>query len=146
MHPLMRHLGRRVLIVAAATACAAGIFAGCAMNEPDKPKRPIYNNIGLRTGLPSYLHDTILERADLSNVGPLAVSSYGLVVNLRYSGDSRAPTAVREWMIKEMYRHGFGSRLGPPEFVGVTPERVLNDKRAAIVIVGAYIPPGARKG
>lgn len=146
MHPLMRHLGRSVLTVAAAAACAAGFVAGCAKNEPDRPKRPIYNNIGLRTGLPSYLKDTILERADLSNVGPLAVSSYGLVVNLRYSGDSRAPTAVREWMIKEMYRHGFGSRLGPPEFVGITPERVLADKRAAIVVVGTYIPPGARKG
>lgn len=146
MHPLMRHLGRRILCAAIAGTLAGGWFMGCAQNQPDKPKRPIYNNIGLRPNLPSYLKDTILERADLSNTGPLAVSSYGLVVNLRYSGDSQAPTAVREWMSKEMYRHGFGSRNGPAEFVGLTPERVMSDKRAAIVVVAAYIPPGARKG
>src|SRR4051794_20639410 len=145
IHPLIRHLGNRCLLAAASAACVAGIFAGCAKTDPPKAHRPIYNNIGLRPSVPTYLKDTVLERADLSNVSPMPVTSYGLVVNLRYSGDSRVPTPVREWMIKEMYRHGMGN-LRIPGYRDMTPERVLADKRAAVVVVGAYIPPGARKG
>ena len=85
-------------------------------------------------------------RSACSSIGPLAVSSYGLVVNLRYSGDSNtAPTAVREWMIKEMYRHGMGGHR-IPGYHDMTPERALADKRNAIVIAAAFIPPGARVG
>ena len=145
MHSLIRHLGKRFLCGAVWAACAAGLLAGCAKNEPEKPRRPIYSNIGLRPNLPAYLKDTVLERADLSNTGPLAVSSFGLVVNLRYSGDSQAPTAVRDWMVKEMVRHGWGSAR-MPEYKDMSPDRVLADKRNAIVVVAAYIPPGARKG
>ncbi len=146
MHPLMRHLGQPILRGAVSAACGIGLLAGCAKNPPPKVTRPAYNNIGLRSGLPPYLKDTVLERTDLSNTGPLAVSSYGLVVNLRYSGDSNtAPTAVREWMIKEMYRHGMGGRR-IPGYQEMTPERALQDKRNAIVIAGAFIPPGARVG
>jgi hypothetical protein len=145
MHPSIRHLGKRLICASLNAACAAGLFAGCATVEPEKPHRPIYNNIGLRPNLPPYLKDTVLERTDLSNIGPLAISSFGLVVNLRYSGDGIAPTLVREWMSKEMYRHGIGSPL-MPVYGGLSPERVLADKRTAIVTVGAYVPPGARKG
>jgi hypothetical protein len=118
---------------------------GCSKQDPPKITRPAYVDLGLKKDLPSYLKDTVLERTDVANNEPLAVTSYGLVVNLRYSGDSRAPTPVREWMIKEMYRHGLGS-LRIPGYGDLTPERVLADKRNALVIVGAYIPPGARKG
>jgi hypothetical protein len=146
MHPLIQHLGKPFLRVALVATSAAGLVVGCSKNEAPTIIKPAYNNIGLRGGLPSYLKDTVLERTDLSNTGPLAVSSYGLVVNLRYSGDSNtAPTAVREWMMKEMGRHGMGSRQ-IPGYREMTPERALADKRNAIVVVGAYIPPGARVG
>jgi hypothetical protein len=147
MHPLIEHLGKRLLPGTIAAACAIGLLVGgCSKNEAPKVAKPPYVNIGLRTGLPAYLKDTVLERTDLSNIGPLAVSSYGLVVNLRYSGDSNtAPTAVREWMIKEMYRHGMGGHR-IPGYHDMTPERALADKRNAIVIAAAFIPPGARAG
>jgi hypothetical protein len=121
------------------------MIGGCQKTEPPKPTKVAYTDLGLKKSLPPYLKDTILERTDLANTGPLAVSSFGLIVNLRYSGDSRAPTQVRDWMIKEMYRHGMGA-LRIPGYREMTPERVLADKRAAIVTVGAFIPPGARKG
>ena len=98
MHHLIQQLGRRFWPgTAIAAACAISfVTGGCSKNEPPKVAKPAYVNIGLRPGLPAYLKDTVLERTDLSNIGPLAVSSYGLVVNLRYSGDSNtAPTAVR---------------------------------------------------
>jgi hypothetical protein len=127
----------------AIVAAVAG--TGCSKTDPPKPQKVAYADLGLKKNLPSYLKDTVLERTDLSNTGPLVVSSYGLVVNLRHSGDSRAPTAVREWMIKEMYRHGMGGKR-IPGYEDLTPERVLADRRSAIVTVGAYIPPGARRG
>ena len=149
MHPWIRQHGkplfRRVAAVACAVAAVAVTGSGCSKTDPPKVHKVAYADLGVKKNLPSYLKDTILERTDLSNTGVLAVSSYGLVVNLRYSGDSQAPTAVREWMIKEMYRHGMGN-LRIPGYRDMTPERVLADKRAALVIVGAYIPPGARKG
>jgi len=148
MHLWIRQLGTPLLRGAIGVACAAGLVvavAGCAKNEPPKMTKPPYINIGLRGGLPAYLKDSVMERADVSNTAPLAVSSYGLVVNLRYSGDSTAPTAVREWMIREMYRHGMGGHR-IPGYQEMTPERALSDKRNSIVVVGAYIPPGARVG
>jgi hypothetical protein len=150
MHPLIEHLGKRLLPGTIAAACAIGLLVGgCSKNEAPKVAKPPYVNIGLRTGLPAYLKDTVLERTDLSNIGPLAVSSYGLVVNLRYSGDSNtAPTAVREWMIKEMYRHGMGGHR-IPGYHDMTPERALADKRNAIVIGargrGSGSMPSARR-
>ena len=146
MHPLIQHLGKRFLRGTLIAASVSALLAGCSKNEAPKVAKPAYPNIGLRSGLPAYLKDTILERTDLSNTGPLAVSSYGLVVNLRYSGDSNtAPTAVREWMLKEMGRHGMGGHR-IPGYQAMTPERALSDKRNSIVVVGAYIPPGARVG
>jgi len=143
---MIQHLGNRFLRGALVAAATAALLTGCAKNDPPKIAKPPYPNIGLRSNLPSYLKDTVLERTDLSNTGPLAVSSYGLVVNLRYSGDSNtAPTAVREWMMKEMGRHGMGGHR-IPGYEMMTPERALSDKRNSIVVVGAYIPPGARVG
>jgi hypothetical protein len=162
MHRLMRQLGSGGLVciqkafaastalsrkraVAAAVLGGAIALGGCKPNDPPKIQKPAYVDLGVRKDLPAYLKDSIIERTDVANNGSLAVTSYGLVVNLRYSGDGRAPTAVREWMIKEMTRHGFASKR-MPGFEHTSPESVLADKRTAIVVAGAFIPPGARKG
>lgn len=126
-----------------ATLLAVLATTGCEKTPPPPPKQNPYPDLGLKP-LPAILKNTVMERTDLANADPLAVTSYGLVVNLRYSGDSRAPQPVREWMIKEMYRHGMGN-LRIPGYRDMTPERVLSDKRTAITMVGAYLPPGARK-
>src|SRR6185369_3329831 len=113
-------------------AVCAGAVVGCAKQDAPKITKPAYVNLGLKPGTPAFLRDTILERTDMANTGGMPVSTYGLVVNLRYSGDSSAPTPVREWMIREMYRHGMGGHR-IPGYLDMTPERVLADKRSAIV-------------
>lgn len=95
--------------------------------------------------VPPVLKGTILEIADLAEVQQRRVSGYGLVVNLEGTGDTTAPNAVREFMLKQMVKRGFGSQ-NLPGFEGVAPERVLRDPRVAIVRVDAFVPPGARKG
>lgn len=94
--------------------------------------------------VPEYLKGSILQAVDVVAINPMPVSTYGLVADLNGTGDTRCSNIVREWMIKQMERRGFGSRmLG---YGQVTPERVLSDPAFAIVRVDGYIPPGARRG
>ena len=73
----------------------------------------------------------------------MPVSAYGLVGRLHGTGDSFASTPVRAWMVREMVKHGFGSKLipGSPQ-----PESVLADPSFAIVETYALVPPGGGQG
>src|SRR5687767_7994742 len=152
MHPMIRHPAsdrggaRRLGPAVLTTLVAVAIFGGGGCGKTQQPAAPTirYSNLGLKS-VPPYLKDTLLERTDVMNTAPLPVSSYGLVVNLRHSGDSKAPPTVRDWMVKEMYRHGIDSAT-MPGYENVKPEQILSDARTAIVMVGAYLPPGARVG
>ncbi|HWE01344.1 MAG TPA: flagellar basal body P-ring protein FlgI [Tepidisphaeraceae bacterium] len=134
-----------------------GLFIGCAVPAgamltgcADEPKKPVslakqYDVIAAKTGLPNYMRRTIFEKVDLANAEAFQVSGYGLVVNLDNTGDSTAPLPVTQYMIKEMVKHGYGSKLNPG-WENQSPERVLHDKRVAIVQVVGMLPPGIRKG
>jgi flagellar basal body P-ring protein FlgI len=120
------------------------LFAsGCA--DPSAPKKlpPRYTDRGVKEDVPSYLKGTILEVTDLEGTEALQVSGWGLVANLRDTGDSTAPTAVRQYMVKELVRHGFGTTF-VQKYRHIQPEAVLRDPRVAIVRVDTLIPPGAR--
>lgn len=119
------------------------LLVGCAPKEPPPPT-PV--PVIPAKQVPEYLKGTIWEQVDLAGIEPLRVSGFGLVVNLSGTGDTRAPNPVREYMIKQMQKHGFGN-LNLPGFGSLTPEKVLNDplNRTAIVRVDGFIPPGARK-
>lgn len=136
----MRSIGLRLLVAVAGLALA-GCGGGKAKAPPQKftsryPQLPPKQ-------LPEFLKGTILERVDVEQVQPLAVSNYALVANLNGTGDSRCGNAVREYMIRIMTKRGFGSpQLG---YGSVTPEKVLTDPRFAIVRVDGLIPPGARQ-
>jgi hypothetical protein len=139
-----RTIGRAVVGLACGLLLT---LAGCADDEPVKRMSP-YKNIGLRP-VPEFLKDTILERADIKNAEYAVVSGYGLVVNLAGTGGNMGvPSTVREYMLDELGRHGFGQATSDDFYRRLKPERVLDDpqKRTAIVTVLGLIPPGARKG
>jgi len=129
---------RRLLLVGLCAPLGMLILAGCQHVDPPKPVVK-YENLGPRK-VPNFLKGTILERADLENTEPFGVSSYGLVANLRDTGDGRASTTVTQFMIRQMVKHQFASATG------MTPSDALNDSRFAVVRVDGNIPPGARKG
>ncbi len=133
-------------LIRTAVALSLASIAGCAQppKEPDKITTP-YVNLPAKE-VPDFLKATLWEQVDIGNAGPMLVSGYGLVVGLDGTGDTRAPNVVREYMIKQMQKHGFGSTM-IPGFEKLTPEQVLNDplKRVAIVRVEGFVPPGARK-
>jgi hypothetical protein len=120
-----------------------GLLAGCV--ETPKPK-PVarYEDVG-KKDVPDFMHGTVWEKVDVGNTDPYEISSFGLVVNLDNTGDSTAPTAVKQYIRKEMIKRGFGSR-NTPGWENLPPERVLADKRVAIVQVAGMLPPGVRRG
>jgi hypothetical protein len=128
-------------------AIGVGVMAagqGCKPQQPPKPAER-YTTLPLKQ-VPPYLKESIMEQTDLVGTEPLPVSAYGLVSGLRNTGDSQAPTAVREWMIREMTKRGFGQRRTGLEGAAYQPEAILSDPAYAIVRVDGFLPPGVRKG
>src|ERR1700716_3292485 len=115
-----------------AALCAGGIAALTGCPKPVAPAKPMvrYPTLGADSKLPEYLKGTIKEMPIGQNTGTFPVSSWGLVTELRRTGDTTAPTVVREWMIKEMQRHGFG--MASKGYANVTSDQMLNDTTVAI--------------
>lgn len=137
----------RLLRVSVGCVVAISLLAGvtsCQQNA-DKPKPPRYPSEAKRV-VPPFMVGTLYEVANLQNDQPFLVSGWGLVVNLNGTGGSRQlSNNVKAFMVKEMARKGFGSKL-TPEYSDVPPEQVLADKNAAVVAVYGFLPPAARKG
>ncbi|MBV8781430.1 MAG: flagellar basal body P-ring protein FlgI, partial [Phycisphaerae bacterium] len=121
-------------------------LSACTNTVPPKPKMvPRYSILPPRENLPPYFTNTVFEKTETQNLGPLLASNYSLIVNLDGTGDSTAPTPVRQYIIKQMAKRGFGSAL-LPGYENAEPEEVLKDKRVAIVRVDGLVPVGSRKG
>jgi hypothetical protein len=124
---------------------------GCGMPAKKKePPKPKYATQPLRE-VPPWLEKSIFQYADLGGTQPYIVQGFGLVVNCDAvanskiePGSQRYPTAVREYMLREMQKRGVGS---VNNVVGdkFSPSKMLADPKNSIVIVRSLIPPGARK-
>jgi len=129
--------------VVAAMATLVGVFAlaGCqqeTIEKPaDAPPPPTYKG-------PDFLRSTIASLATLDGYRPKLVSGYGLVVNLDGTGSADVPPALREWLLTEMAKRGFGQETAG--FGDLTPAEVLASDRTAVVEVRGVIPPGATPG
>jgi hypothetical protein len=141
---MIHHRMRTLASAAVALWLAVGLVAqGCSSRKPPVAVSR-YPTLPPKK-VPDFLKDTIFEKTDLLNTEPFVVSGFGLVANLNGTGSSDVSNAVRDYMIKEMQKHKFGSDLlrGMKD---VPPERVLRDPRFAIVRVDGYMPPGIREG
>jgi hypothetical protein len=133
-----------VLLVSAAVGTGA-FLTGCQQKaEAPKPPPQRYTELHDKD-LPPFLQGTVGQLAERTNDEPYASATYGLVGRLRGTGDTTASLPVREWMVKQMVRHGYGSKL-IPGYDKLGPERVLREPSYAIVRVDGMIPPGAREG
>ena len=135
-----------LLGVCAASACSIALvvagLGGCT-KRPDQPALTRYQTLPTRQ-VPPFMKDTIYERTEMFRTEGLQVSGFGIVANLNGTGESTAPTAVRQYVIKESIKHGVGSKLLPDQ-QGKSPEQLLSDPRVAIVEVNGFLPPGIRK-
>ena len=133
------------ILVCAIGLSGALLAVGCNGNKARKKElslAPRYQALPPRE-VPAYLKGTILESCDLLNNTPAAISGFGLVANLRGTGDTFVGNAVRQYILTTMIKRGFGSRqMG---FENMQPEEVLRDPRFAIVRVDGLLPPGVRR-
>src|SRR3712207_5426114 len=129
MHHRSNPRGFRFLRYACLSLCAAATLlagaTGCSSTKQAPKNTPRYQALPPKK-VPPFLKDTIFEHTELVNVEAFPVSGYGLVANLDGTGNSDAPNAVRQYMIKEMQRHGLGSSR-QPGMEDATPERILRD-------------------
>lgn len=130
----------RIAVGALLAAMVAVLLAGgCTFREdapPEQDPGPTY------TG-PVYLRGTVGSLARVRGFQPLPVAGYGLVVNLRGTGSSEVPAALRQYMLNHLRRIGVGQSDSP--LPNTPPEQVLNSPNTAVVLVQGLIPPGASR-
>src|SRR5690606_28793989 len=116
---------------------AAGCGKGRAKPPADgKPVvQSVYPVLPPAENLPDFMKGTLFELAVTMDTEPLVVSGYGLVAELRNTGDTTVPMVVREYILRDMLKRRIPRA-----------ERILDDKRVAIVQVEAVMPPGIRRG
>src|SRR5215212_2778984 len=111
MHHCAHHLRSSLpMVVLCAVALSIGLSLGSGCNRKVQKKAPVsrYQTLPEKK-VAAILEDTIFQRTDVMNTEPYLVSGYGLVANLDNTGGSEAPMAVRDYMIKQMQQHRFGS-------------------------------------
>jgi len=136
------HPKRAQLFTIITLILVSGASWSCQRNQKPTAPAPRWAKLPPRV-VPAFMKGTIYERVDVMNLDPQLISGYGLVVNLPGTGAGPYPTAVREYMIREMAKRSVGSSL-MPGWEDIAPERMLNDSRVSIVRVNGYVPPGAR--
>src|SRR4051794_24023570 len=107
---------RRLAPSLARAVVAGGILAtttGCPTDTHPPAAKINYPTVPKDTSLAAFLDGTIQDRTFLNNETPYAVSAYGLVGQLRGTGDCSAPASVRSYMSKELARHKFGDPTVP---------------------------------
>src|SRR5689334_20385669 len=131
-----RLASRLVPVVSVSLLTVVSLIAsvGCNNTEKPKPPPPRYATLPPKD-VPAFMKGTIFERVDVDNIQPLPVSNFGLVVNLvNGTGDAQnAPLAVRDYIMKQMERHGQGAARGWTEAARIAPGEMLRDPRNAIV-------------
>jgi hypothetical protein len=131
------HRFRCFLLILGLSACAT-------TQKPPPPKEPLYPTLPLQQ-VPDFMRGTLFEQVRFTGLDPLPVFGYSLVVNLHNTGDTRSPSFVRDYIVKQMLLRGFDSYV-MGSYKNLAPDDVLRDKRVAIVMVEGRIPVGARVG
>ncbi|HEY1922322.1 MAG TPA: flagellar basal body P-ring protein FlgI, partial [Tepidisphaeraceae bacterium] len=120
-------------------------FAGCSTKTaPPPPKEALWPTLPYQQ-VANFMQGTLFERVRFTGLEETAVFGYSLAVNLHNTGDSNAPSAVRDYIIKQMLLRGFDSYV-MGTYQNVSPDQMLRDKRVAIVEVEGRLPVGARSG
>jgi hypothetical protein len=135
---MRRCFGRAIL------ALLLGLASCTPKAAPPPPKAQLWPTLPMQQ-VPDFMQGSLFERVRFTGLEDMPVYGYSLVVNLHNTGDSNAPSMVRDYVIKQMLLRGFDSYV-TGTYQNVSPEQMLRDKRVAIVQVEGLIPAGARAG
>src|SRR5687768_5719854 len=149
IHNLARHLRLRNVLAGACAALSVFLLIPGCSNQKPKERSALkirYATMEKRPDVPTIFKGTIWETTTRTNDESYVSAPYGLVGRLRGTGDTTASLQVRQWMIKQMVRHGYGSKLLQHQgYDRIAAEMVLRSPDYAIVRVDGMIPPGARQ-
>ncbi len=126
-------------VLGLAVASLMMIVVGCSKSGPKPVASP-----GIIYKGPEHLRGTVGSMVSLDGYEPMLVSGFGVVMGLDGTGSAEVPAFLRQWMITELGRDGFGSARSGLQ--ALTPERLLADPSTTIVAIQGFIPPGAVKG
>ena len=93
---------------------------------------------------PEFLRGTVGSMTTIRGNEPSLVAGYGLVTHLNRTGSGDVPPELRQWMLEELAKRGFGSHL--TGYSHLSPAQVLASDTTAIVLVEGVIPAGAAEG
>lgn len=152
-----RHSWRGSFRDALATAVLGAVLSavlmvgGCSGKDKAVPRPRVV--MPVVRDIPAPLRGTIGSEVTFRGIDPVLITGYGLVVGLNGTGGGILPEAIAGTMEREMALRGIarggtaeGTGLTLPDGRGRTPAEVLRDKRVAVVVVYARVPPGAPRG
>ena len=114
-------------------ALTAIILIGCSGRERDPDVRRRVEPVPMSG--PKFMHHTIGSMTRYTDLEPLRVSGYGLVVNLEGTGSNIIRPDLRAHMQRMAGKAGV-----------TASDHLLNDPNTAVVAVQGLIPPGATRG
>jgi len=131
-------------------------LTGCSSIEkaPPQPKSARAQTKGFTLDVPEIMRGTVAAetlirgyQAETSpGYRPMIASGYGLVVGLKGTGSRMINPQLRQYMLQEASRGGFGDRNYGEEIGGLSPEQLIGSPDTAVVLVQAIIPQGAPAG
>lgn len=127
-------------------ALACLVPAGCGDSELFKPKKPAPPEPRPQPApvVDPLTADTLGAVGTLSDLAPLRVRGFSLVVGLGENGSSDCPSVVREYLVDTLSKF-YGTSLGP-EGKRFSPGRLIDSPDSAVVEVVGVIRAGAPKG
>jgi hypothetical protein len=134
----------QLISYAAGAVVLTGLNA-CETTEVVETPRTSSPSTTFALDVPEIMRGTVASKCYLVGYKDqdIVVHGYGLVVNLKGTGDRIISDQIRSHMIQEMARRGVGS---PSEGFPMSPEAVLDSPDTAVVVVTGIVPHGAVEG
>ena len=128
----------------------AGLFlvaAGCqdGWRWPGQDKQEPDPEPPAQASLRVVVSNTIGEIASFEGLRKMRVQGYGLVGGLGAGGSTECPHEIRDRLVTEMYKRPEFQRSSTKR-KGITPERLVDGRDTAVVLIQGEIPAGAVVG
>ncbi|MEI8194759.1 MAG: HEAT repeat domain-containing protein [Phycisphaerae bacterium] len=138
----MKLLDRRMVAWLLLGSC---LLAGAGCGETKREGKPAVDPRDRVTApvYPAFV-GSIGEIAMLETRQPIRIEGYGIVADLPNTGSGEMPPNVRGILTDLLYKAGAGSPMQGTE--DISPERILESNRIAVVEVRGLVPPMSPRG
>ncbi len=127
-------------------AVTLAVLSGCVWDEEHRSKLSLgVDPMAAPLTDSAAYKDTIGSMTLYEGIAPLRVRGVGLVVGLGTNGSTDCPRTTYDALVQSMYKqHSFTSSVVGSK--SISPERLINDKDTAVVLVQGEVPAAAVAG